>query len=198
MPRRPAAGHRHHPRREGHRDRRALPVTDPDEMARNYPQAPRISGKQAWAFLPLIVSGRPAGCCILSYERPHTFTAGRTRRPHLPGRTDRPGHGPCPPLRRETPARPRPAAGAPAPETAPRRRLGRPPAAPSRQPRHGHRRRPTTSSGWTTTPPRPSSGTCRATAPQRRPSWDRSAPPFTRMPPPAPLPTRSSPAPTGS
>ncbi|MYU27751.1 SpoIIE family protein phosphatase [Streptomyces reticuli] len=50
-------------------------VTDPDEMARNYPQAPRISGKQAWAFLPLIVSGRPVGCCILSYERPHTFTA---------------------------------------------------------------------------------------------------------------------------
>ncbi|MEU6603362.1 SpoIIE family protein phosphatase [Streptomyces flaveolus] len=48
---------------------------DPAEMARSYPQAPPISDKQAWAFLPLVVSGRPVGCCILSYERPHTFTA---------------------------------------------------------------------------------------------------------------------------
>ncbi|MFF3941786.1 SpoIIE family protein phosphatase [Streptomyces phaeofaciens] len=48
---------------------------DPEELARIYPEAPRISGKQAWAFLPLIVSGRPVGCCILSYDHPHTFTA---------------------------------------------------------------------------------------------------------------------------
>ncbi|MFI1712500.1 SpoIIE family protein phosphatase [Streptomyces litmocidini] len=48
---------------------------DRDEMARRHPGAPRISGKQAWAFLPLIVSGRPVGCCILSYERPHEFSA---------------------------------------------------------------------------------------------------------------------------
>ncbi|MEV5969611.1 SpoIIE family protein phosphatase [Streptomyces sp. NPDC051921] len=48
---------------------------DPDEMARRYPRAPRISGKQAWAFLPLIVSGRPVGCCILSYDRPREFSA---------------------------------------------------------------------------------------------------------------------------
>ncbi|MCF3134165.1 SpoIIE family protein phosphatase [Streptomyces olivochromogenes] len=47
---------------------------DPAEMARSYPQAPKISDKQAWAFLPLIVSGRPVGCCILSYDQPHTFT----------------------------------------------------------------------------------------------------------------------------
>jgi PAS domain-containing protein len=46
---------------------------DPDEMRRSYPEAPLVSGKQAWAFLPLIVSGRPVGCCILSYERPHEF-----------------------------------------------------------------------------------------------------------------------------
>ncbi|MFF3333989.1 PP2C family protein-serine/threonine phosphatase [Streptomyces sp. NPDC002888] len=31
--------------------------------------------KHAWAFLPLIISGRPVGCCILSYGHPHTFTA---------------------------------------------------------------------------------------------------------------------------
>ncbi|MBX9360374.1 SpoIIE family protein phosphatase [Streptomyces sp. WAC04114] len=48
---------------------------DPAELAARYPDAPQISGKQAWAFLPLIISGRPVGCCILSYARPHAFTA---------------------------------------------------------------------------------------------------------------------------
>ncbi|UFR00110.1 SpoIIE family protein phosphatase [Streptomyces sp. Go40/10] len=48
---------------------------DSAEMARSYPNAPKISDKQGWAFLPLIVSGRPVGCCILSYEQSHTFTA---------------------------------------------------------------------------------------------------------------------------
>ncbi len=47
----------------------------PDDMAARYPQAPRISGKQAWAFLPLTISGRPVGCCILSYDHPRTFGA---------------------------------------------------------------------------------------------------------------------------
>lgn len=47
----------------------------PAEMAHSYPGAPQISGKQAWAFLPLVISGRPVGCCILSYDRPHAFTA---------------------------------------------------------------------------------------------------------------------------
>ncbi|WP_420708573.1 SpoIIE family protein phosphatase [Streptomyces sp. NRRL F-4474] len=48
---------------------------DRGAMARAHPDAPHLSGKQAWAFLPLTISGRPVGCCILSYERPHTFTA---------------------------------------------------------------------------------------------------------------------------
>ncbi|MFF5370260.1 SpoIIE family protein phosphatase [Streptomyces sp. NPDC013187] len=48
---------------------------DPGELAAGYPSAPQISGKQAWAFLPLIISGRPVGCCILSYNRPHPFSA---------------------------------------------------------------------------------------------------------------------------
>ncbi|MEU0007217.1 SpoIIE family protein phosphatase [Streptomyces sp. NPDC006314] len=48
---------------------------DREEMRRIYPEASLISGKQAWAFLPLIVSGRPVGCCILSYDRPHAFPA---------------------------------------------------------------------------------------------------------------------------
>ncbi|WP_030265004.1 SpoIIE family protein phosphatase [Streptomyces sp. NRRL B-24484] len=47
----------------------------PAEIARSYPDAPRISGKQAWAVLPLIVSGRPVGVCVVSYTRPHAFTA---------------------------------------------------------------------------------------------------------------------------
>ncbi|MDQ0604593.1 GAF domain-containing protein/PAS domain-containing protein [Streptomyces canus] len=48
---------------------------DAEEMRRIYPQAPQVSGKQAWAFLPLIISGRPVGCCVLSYDRPHAFPA---------------------------------------------------------------------------------------------------------------------------
>jgi PAS domain-containing protein len=48
---------------------------DPEEMRRVHPEAVPLSGKQAWAFLPLIVSGRPVGCCILSYDQPHTFPA---------------------------------------------------------------------------------------------------------------------------
>ncbi|UYQ61050.1 SpoIIE family protein phosphatase [Streptomyces peucetius] len=47
----------------------------PAEMAEDYPEAPQVSGKQAWAFLPLIVSGRPVGCCVLTYDRPHAFSA---------------------------------------------------------------------------------------------------------------------------
>ncbi|MEU2552435.1 SpoIIE family protein phosphatase [Streptomyces sp. NPDC013313] len=50
-------------------------VCSPAELARSHPEAVRISGKQAWAFLPLVVSGRPVGCCILSYDRPHDFSA---------------------------------------------------------------------------------------------------------------------------
>ncbi|MET9799417.1 SpoIIE family protein phosphatase [Streptomyces sp. NPDC006368] len=49
--------------------------THPEEMARIYPEAPLISGKQAWAFLPLVISGRPVGCCVLSYDRPRAFPA---------------------------------------------------------------------------------------------------------------------------
>ncbi|WP_037677455.1 SpoIIE family protein phosphatase [Streptomyces griseus] len=48
---------------------------DPAEMSGNYPGATRISGKQAWAFLPLTMSGRPVGCCILSYDHPHVFSS---------------------------------------------------------------------------------------------------------------------------
>lgn len=49
--------------------------TDLEEMRRIHPEAAPISGKNAWAFLPLIVSSRPVGICVLSYDRPHRFTA---------------------------------------------------------------------------------------------------------------------------
>ncbi|MFD7699532.1 SpoIIE family protein phosphatase [Streptomyces caelestis] len=49
--------------------------SDPAEMRRAYPEALLASGKQAWAFLPLIVSGRPVGICVLSYDSPHVFPA---------------------------------------------------------------------------------------------------------------------------
>ncbi|WP_410535555.1 SpoIIE family protein phosphatase [Streptomyces sp. KL2] len=49
--------------------------SSPEEMEREYPGLPRTTGKQAWAYLPLSISGRPVGCCTLSYDRPHAFTA---------------------------------------------------------------------------------------------------------------------------
>ncbi|GAA3309961.1 hypothetical protein GCM10020295_75810 [Streptomyces cinereospinus] len=48
---------------------------DPEEMRRSYPEAAPVSGKKAWAFLPLIISGRPVGICVLSYDSPHEFPA---------------------------------------------------------------------------------------------------------------------------
>ncbi|MFF4397263.1 SpoIIE family protein phosphatase [Streptomyces sp. NPDC001480] len=48
---------------------------DVEEMRRSYPEAPSVSGKQAWAFLPLVISGRPVGVCVLSYDSPHAFPA---------------------------------------------------------------------------------------------------------------------------
>ncbi|MFE2278255.1 SpoIIE family protein phosphatase [Streptomyces sp. NPDC059454] len=48
---------------------------DRAEIAARYPKAPLLSDKEAWAFLPLVISGRPVGCCVLSYDRPHTFGA---------------------------------------------------------------------------------------------------------------------------
>ncbi|MFD5140712.1 GAF domain-containing protein [Streptomyces sp. NPDC058378] len=48
---------------------------DPAEMTRAYPRASVLSEKHAWAFLPLVVSDRRVGCCVLSYDHPHIFGA---------------------------------------------------------------------------------------------------------------------------
>lgn len=45
----------------------------PPEMARLNPEIPRLTRRAAWAFLPLIVSGRPVGCCVVSFDRPRPF-----------------------------------------------------------------------------------------------------------------------------
>nr|WTB32973.1 SpoIIE family protein phosphatase [Streptomyces sp. NBC_00830] len=45
-----------------------------DELARAYPPAPRQDGLHAWAFLPLIASGRPVGSCVFAFDRPHPFS----------------------------------------------------------------------------------------------------------------------------
>lgn len=34
-----------------------------------------LTGKAAWAYLPLIASDRPVGSCILAYDRPRAFTS---------------------------------------------------------------------------------------------------------------------------
>ncbi|MEU3664718.1 GAF domain-containing protein [Streptomyces sp. NPDC032940] len=49
--------------------------SDPAEMRRIHPEAFLASGKEAWAFLPLIVPGRPVEVCVLSYDGPHAFSA---------------------------------------------------------------------------------------------------------------------------
>ncbi|MFD3533670.1 SpoIIE family protein phosphatase [Streptomyces sp. NPDC058664] len=54
-----------------------IPVFFPtlDDLVRAHPHAPRFGGRHAWAFLPLIASGRPVGSLILSYDRPRPFPA---------------------------------------------------------------------------------------------------------------------------
>ncbi|MEU9145971.1 SpoIIE family protein phosphatase [Streptomyces sp. NPDC048349] len=49
---------------------------DPDELLAAYPSADVEPDTAAWAFLPLIASGRPIGSLVLAYARPHTFAPG--------------------------------------------------------------------------------------------------------------------------
>ncbi|MFE7708372.1 SpoIIE family protein phosphatase [Streptomyces sp. NPDC057486] len=45
------------------------------DLKRAYPPAVLQDGKAAWAFLPLITSGRPVGSLVLAYDRLHPFTS---------------------------------------------------------------------------------------------------------------------------
>ncbi|SEG91643.1 PAS fold-containing protein [Nonomuraea solani] len=47
---------------------------DWDELRATYPGAIRSDDMCAWAFLPLVTSGRPIGTCVLAYDRPHRFS----------------------------------------------------------------------------------------------------------------------------
>ncbi|RVX41584.1 PAS domain S-box-containing protein [Nonomuraea polychroma] len=52
-------------------------VTSAEEYVERYPttaELPAAGGKQAWAFLPLIASGRPVGSCVVSFAEPRQFT----------------------------------------------------------------------------------------------------------------------------
>jgi serine phosphatase RsbU (regulator of sigma subunit) len=53
-------------------------VSSPQEFAERYPggaDVAALSGKQAWAFLPLVVSGRVVGFCVISFEWPRRLTS---------------------------------------------------------------------------------------------------------------------------
>ncbi|WP_370531875.1 SpoIIE family protein phosphatase [Streptomyces venezuelae] len=44
-----------------------------EDLRRAHPAAPRYEDRGAWAFLPLVASGRPVGSLVLSYRRPRPF-----------------------------------------------------------------------------------------------------------------------------
>lgn len=44
------------------------------EMTEVDPAIPGVTGREAWAFLPLTVSGHAVGACVVSWDRPHPFS----------------------------------------------------------------------------------------------------------------------------
>ncbi|TDC23589.1 PAS domain S-box protein [Streptomyces sp. 8K308] len=54
-------------------------IESPEEFLARYPGTEELvaaSAKKAWAFLPLIVSGRAMGSCVISFARPRGFSDG--------------------------------------------------------------------------------------------------------------------------
>jgi len=52
-------------------------ISSAEEFVQRYPRMPGIpalGGKQAWAFLPLVVSGHVAGLCVISFAYPRRLT----------------------------------------------------------------------------------------------------------------------------
>jgi serine phosphatase RsbU (regulator of sigma subunit)/PAS domain-containing protein len=61
------------------RRRRPSFISSADEYQRRYPATAEVltvCGKQAWAYLPLVVSGRVVGLCVVSFDRPRLLTGG--------------------------------------------------------------------------------------------------------------------------
>jgi serine phosphatase RsbU (regulator of sigma subunit)/PAS domain-containing protein len=57
--------------------RRPAFISSADEYMRRYPGTADVlllCGKQAWAFLPLVVSGRAVGLCVVSFDRTRHLT----------------------------------------------------------------------------------------------------------------------------
>jgi serine phosphatase RsbU (regulator of sigma subunit) len=62
---------------EAMRTHRPWFVSSPEEYAQRYPEIadiPAKSGKQAWAFMPLVVSGHVVGLCVISFAHPRCLT----------------------------------------------------------------------------------------------------------------------------
>lgn len=58
------------------RTRAPLYISSPEEFLKHYPETEiliRQGGKQAWAFLPLAVSGRGIGAAVISFSRPRVL-----------------------------------------------------------------------------------------------------------------------------
>jgi GAF domain-containing protein len=59
------------------RTRTPLFIETKAELLRRYPEMVSLtaaSPKNAWAFLPLIASGHPIGCCVISFSRSRSFS----------------------------------------------------------------------------------------------------------------------------
>ena len=57
--------------------RRPSFISSADEYIRRYPATAdllAVCGKQAWAYLPLVVSGRVVGLCVVSFDQPRLLT----------------------------------------------------------------------------------------------------------------------------
>jgi serine phosphatase RsbU (regulator of sigma subunit)/PAS domain-containing protein len=62
---------------EALRSHRPWFVSSTKEYLKRYPELVRrreLTGKQAWAFLPLVVSGRLVGLCVISFDQPRRLT----------------------------------------------------------------------------------------------------------------------------
>ncbi|MFI7131741.1 SpoIIE family protein phosphatase [Nonomuraea sp. NPDC050153] len=59
------------------RERTPMFINSVEEYIERYPTTadlPAAGGKKAWAFLPLVASGRPVGSCVVSFAEPRQFT----------------------------------------------------------------------------------------------------------------------------
>jgi serine phosphatase RsbU (regulator of sigma subunit)/PAS domain-containing protein len=68
----------HHTIAVAQRDHRPFFLSSREEYTERFPQTaglPDVSGKQAWAFLPLVVTGRTVGMCAVSFDRPRVLTS---------------------------------------------------------------------------------------------------------------------------